>query len=517
MRFHVGFSFRLKDLKKIIIPILIAVAVFFGLKDVNAQTVPSVLRGYKETSTNQVSFPVVWNKNVPIVTTPTNLPIKIVDNTGTQFSNYYIRGFSLNFNSPITGNGKSYTINARVRIKATGMEFGSNVIRSLTPNLLFEQGSSDIKDSVTSYNYNMVISGTNIYHDFTLSSIVNFNDSHDLSTIYLSLYNDNEFDGSSFDNFYFMTCAMGTGGCSSSTFNATVELLDVDVTISNDLNETLLNGINNSIDNQTNIIQNNQQQTIGKLDELKDKFEDMFNSCSLKKELFYYPSDVVVQDYYLSSDGNHVVDVGSGITNYISVLSDTTYNIVPTSDALNLASFCLYDSSKNLISCEQFKKRTNITFNTNKAKYIRITITSTNARPLTLSHNVCKNKIDSTNDRLDDIENTITDDSIDDNSGFFTDFEENDFGLSDIVKAPLILIRGLSNGGTCQDLQFNVLGADVSLPSGCILWDKVPASIETIYNIFIGGFLAYILGTKLFHDVNDLKDPQKNEVSTLDL
>ena len=123
----------------------------------------------------------------------------------------------------------------------------------------------------------------------------------------------------------------------------------------------------------------------------------------------------------------------------------------------------------------------------------------------------------STDEILGNIEDTITDDSIDDNSGFFTDFEENDFGLSDIVKAPLVMIQGLSTGSTCADLSFNILGKDVSMPSGCILWDKVPDSIESVYYVFIGGFLVYILATKLFHDVNDLKDPQKNEVSTLDL
>lgn len=125
----------------------------------------------------------------------------------------------------------------------------------------------------------------------------------------------------------------------------------------------------------------------------------------------------------------------------------------------------------------------------------------------------------SNNEKLEDIEGAITDDTVntDNADNFFNNFEEKDFGLSDIVKAPLVLIQGLSNGSSCQDLQFSVFDTDVSMPSGCILWDKVPDNIEAIYYIFIGGFLAYILGTKLFHDVNDLKDPQKNEVSTLDL
>ena len=122
-------------------------------------------------------------------------------------------------------------------------------------------------------------------------------------------------------------------------------------------------------------------------------------------------------------------------------------------------------------------------------------------------------------DSMESVDETIKDDSIDIDgaTGFFDDFDDDDFGLSDIVKAPLTIIRSLSTGNTCQDLNFSVLGANVSMPSGCILWDKVPSNIESIYYVFIGGLFAYILAVKLFHDVNDLKDPEKSEVSTLDL
>lgn len=119
----------------------------------------------------------------------------------------------------------------------------------------------------------------------------------------------------------------------------------------------------------------------------------------------------------------------------------------------------------------------------------------------------------------EDIKDAITDDSIDTDTAdsFFSDFEDKDYGLSDIVKAPLLVIRNLNNGSNCNSLDFNVLGQDVSMPSGCILWDKVPQNVETIYFVFVGGYLAYVLGTKLYHDINDLKDPDKQEVSTLDL
>lgn len=113
--------------------------------------------------------------------------------------------------------------------------------------------------------------------------------------------------------------------------------------------------------------------------------------------------------------------------------------------------------------------------------------------------------------------NLIQDSSVDDKSSFFTNFSDNSHGLSGIVSAPLVLVRGLNSGTSCDPLTFSVFGKSVSMPSGCILWNQVPTEVETIYFVFIGGFLAYILVTKLFHDINDLKDPEKSEVSTLDL
>lgn len=402
MRFHIGFSFSWKQIKKIIIPILIGIAVFLGLKEVNAEEVTTVSYGTKTTAVNQTSFPVIWTNNVPMVTTSTNLPIKIVDNTGTQFSNYYIKGFSLNFPSPTTGEGKSYTINATFRIYGQGVDLASNYRTALTPKLLFEKGASDIKDSITTYTVSTYIDNSNIlqpraYHEFTISSVVNMNNTYDFSTIYLSLFNNTKFDGSTFDNFYFMTCSMGTDGCSSTTFNATLELLDVNVTISKDLNETLLNGINNAVNNQTQIIQN--------------KFDEMFN----------------VFDKFFSEN----------------------------------------------------------------------------------------------NQKLDDIENTITDSNVDDSTGssFFDNFNTDDNGgISGIITAPLTLINSLLNSNKqCTNLEFSILEADVSLPSGCILWDKVDEEMTTLYQTILCGFFSFIILKKLFKDIEEIKNPKDSEVSTLDL
>lgn len=402
MRFHVGFSFRLKDLKKIIIPILIAVAVFFGLKEVNAEEVTTVSYGTKTTSVNQTSFPVTWTNNVPMVSTSTNLPIKIVDNTGTQFSNYYIKGFSLNFPSPTTGAGKSYTINATFRIYYNRLDFASNIENGLTPKLLFEKGASDVKDSSTTYTYSFKVDSTDItnlrpYAEFTVSSVVNMNNTYDFSTIYLSLFNNTEFDGSTFDNFYLMTCAMGTDGCSSTTFSATLELLDVDVTISKDLNETLLNGINNSINNQSQIIQN--------------KFDEMFNTF----------------DKFFGDN----------------------------------------------------------------------------------------------NQKLEDIENTITDDNVDDSnaSGFFNNFEDKDHGgLSSIITSPLNLIKSFTSS-TCSPVSIPILDSEIVLQCGdTLFWNRDTVStFKNWWNIFWGGLIAYNIAKDLFFTIKNLKDPNSDKVEVLDL
>lgn len=122
-----------------------------------------------------------------------------------------------------------------------------------------------------------------------------------------------------------------------------------------------------------------------------------------------------------------------------------------------------------------------------------------------------------TNNSITNMYQTIYDSTVDSNSSFFENFTDNDHGLSGIVTAPLVLIKELNSGTTCTPLTLPILGKNISIPSGCILWEKVPNEIEVIYHIFVGGFLAYIIATNLFHDVNNLKDPEKSEVSTLDL
>ena len=123
-------------------------------------------------------------------------------------------------------------------------------------------------------------------------------------------------------------------------------------------------------------------------------------------------------------------------------------------------------------------------------------------------------------DSQDKINDSLTDDNVetDDATGFFDDFTtEDNGGISGIVTAPLTMINSLLQTGTCTDLSFSILGKDVYLPCGSILWNLVPSAILIVYQTIVCGYFSYILLKSLFKDIEKLKNPNNSEVSTLDL
>lgn len=131
-----------------------------------------------------------------------------------------------------------------------------------------------------------------------------------------------------------------------------------------------------------------------------------------------------------------------------------------------------------------------------------------------------------TNDKLDDLNDNITSDDTSggesQGSSFFNDFAVNDNGgISGIITSPLNVINKMLEGNTCESLTFNLsfLGKnkEISLPSGCILWNKASQSAVIIYQTLLCGLFSYILATNLFKDIEKLKNPKESEVDTLDL
>lgn len=129
--------------------------------------------------------------------------------------------------------------------------------------------------------------------------------------------------------------------------------------------------------------------------------------------------------------------------------------------------------------------------------------------------------INDVNQGLDNVNNSLTNPDVDSNTGnnFFNNFTSSDNGgISSIVTAPLTLINSLlDNSSSCQPLTLPILGKDVDIPSGCILWNEVPSNVEVVIQTLVCGVGAYFLGKKLFKDIDKLKNPNNSEVSTLDL
>lgn len=142
---------------------------------------------------------------------------------------------------------------------------------------------------------------------------------------------------------------------------------------------------------------------------------------------------------------------------------------------------------------------------------------------------IIENNNSNTQDIIDsqqEIKDSITDSNVASSSSkganLFHNTAYNDHGLRDIVLAPVRLLQGVINSqNSCNDLIFNINmnGTDklVSLPSGCILWDLVPSSVDTIFQIMVYGLSAYYILLDLFKFVNDLRDPDKKNEFTLDL
>lgn len=111
---------------------------------------------------------------------------------------------------------------------------------------------------------------------------------------------------------------------------------------------------------------------------------------------------------------------------------------------------------------------------------------------------------------------TITNNDIsganDSATGFFDNFQDNDYGLSSIITAPLRAINAMLND-TCVAPGATYKGKSFSLPCGSMLWSREGGQdFRNFLNIFYGGFLVYFVIRSLFLDIEKLKNPNNDKV-----
>ena len=130
------------------------------------------------------------------------------------------------------------------------------------------------------------------------------------------------------------------------------------------------------------------------------------------------------------------------------------------------------------------------------------------------------NNIDDMKQKQQETNDTIKDDNVDTSqaSGFFDSFDNIDHGgISGVVTAPLTAINKINQ--SCSPISINLWDTDISLPCGdTLFWNKENvSSFRTVWNVLIGGPLIYALMLKLFHVIQNLKNPDDSRVEVAKL
>lgn len=123
-------------------------------------------------------------------------------------------------------------------------------------------------------------------------------------------------------------------------------------------------------------------------------------------------------------------------------------------------------------------------------------------------------------DSQDKINDSLNDDNVDSDvgTGFFDNFNNEDFGLSEIITIPLDTITSLTSK-SCQPLSIPIpkTGKNINLPCMTQVYqDKIP-SVFSIWQIVSFGIIAYFVAIDIFHMVKGFKDPESDKVEVLDL
>lgn len=130
------------------------------------------------------------------------------------------------------------------------------------------------------------------------------------------------------------------------------------------------------------------------------------------------------------------------------------------------------------------------------------------------------NKLDDVKDKINDTNETIKNNDVSgansEASSFFNNFSTtNHGGISSIVSAPLISINAMLNG-TCTPLTATYKNKTIELPCGTEFWERL-SSVKTFLNVIEGGLICYGIITKLYKDIERLKNPDDDRVDVMKL
>lgn len=280
----------------------------------------------------------------------------------------------------------------------------------------------------------------------------------------------------------------------------------------NNINGTLVDGFGNIISNQNSntnaIIDNDNANT--------DRTIDAINNQNKKCDNISITNDLGEQNYDLNANGNTQYQANFNVSKYIPLNYDKIYTLTKDSVWGTSRMYCIYDQNKVKIGCYEYGNNTSYTIT--NANFIRYTWSTGNNRYVTLSGQYCYNLIEKQNDELNDINDSINDDSID-MSGF-DDFNVvgSDGGVTAIITSPLQAIQSILNN-TCSDIILPIPFTNKTFNMPCLtpIYQQHFSSILTLWQVIVTGIVSYWICLNIYHMVHGFTDPNDDKIEVVDL
>lgn len=129
-----------------------------------------------------------------------------------------------------------------------------------------------------------------------------------------------------------------------------------------------------------------------------------------------------------------------------------------------------------------------------------------------------KEQTEATKKQTETIKDSDTSGSKDSASGFFSGFESDDYGLSDIIIMPLDFIKGLSSS-KCSNLHLPLplVNKTVELPCMTSIYSQYFGPFLTLYQTISTGIIAYWCCVNILKLVQGFKNPDSDEIEVMDL
>lgn len=303
--------------------------------------------------------------------------------------------------------------------------------------------------------------------------------------------------------------------------------------IINNQNNNTQDIINNNNQNTQDIIENNNQNT----QVIQDSINNGLSNCRESKNLLNFDSALESWGITYTVDNGvyTLTNIGYGYSRPYTLSNlevGKTYilgGVKTTQNTTNLRLDLLKDGTniKQYYFSGNIANSTSFTVESGSTYSIRINYSSASypmifskptlnqgSSPISFEpygQQVCTSKID-------DVTNSITNDDVDDNTGFFTNFQNNDHGLSSIITLPLSTIQSLANTScVALNLPIPFTNDSIDLPCMSQIYDSYAHDIFVLWQVVSFGLISYYICLDIFKLVKGFKDPNEDKVEVLDL